>query len=150
MNIFVTSRNPIKAARYLDDKRVVKMCLESAQILSNIVGGPYKPTHLRHPVVLWVWEHERHQDWLWSHFQALCEEYTWRFGKTHECEKVMTPYLHYHYRRPEWAMEDISFEDCSGQNERGLVANYRQCLRQKWVEDKRKPKWTNRLPPFWA
>lgn len=35
MNIFVTSECPEQAAKFLDDKRVVKMCAESVQMLAT-------------------------------------------------------------------------------------------------------------------
>ena len=37
MDIFVTSDNAAKCARYLDDKRVVKMCSETIQRLTAAV-----------------------------------------------------------------------------------------------------------------
>ena len=40
MNIFVLDTNPITAAQMQCDKHVVKMVLETAQILSTITGGP--------------------------------------------------------------------------------------------------------------
>lgn len=43
MNIFVVDTDPRKAAQSLCDKHVVKMVLETAQILSTISGGPYRP-----------------------------------------------------------------------------------------------------------
>ena len=59
MNIFATNSDPALAAKFLDDKRVVKMCLESAQLLCTAViecGGeaPYKSIHKNHPCSIWV------------------------------------------------------------------------------------------------
>lgn len=62
MNIFVTDISPIVSAQALDDKRVVKMILESAQLLSSaifinsqsIYNDIYKPTHLKHPCTIWT------------------------------------------------------------------------------------------------
>ena len=59
MNIFVSSFDAREAAKALDDKRLIKMVLETAQILStniNLAGlrqGPYKTTHQNHPAVVW-------------------------------------------------------------------------------------------------
>ena len=50
MNIFVVDTYPVLAARALCDRHVVKMVLETAQILSTISGGPYRPTHQNHPL----------------------------------------------------------------------------------------------------
>lgn len=52
MNIFVTDPNPKIAASHLDDLRLGKMCVETAQMLSvwaKPFDGIYKPTHINHP-----------------------------------------------------------------------------------------------------
>ena len=40
MNKFILDRDPVLAAQYQCDKHVVKMVLETAQIMSTIAGGP--------------------------------------------------------------------------------------------------------------
>ena len=67
MNIFVVDIDPSKAAQSLCDKHVVKMVLETAQILSTISGGPYRPTHANHPCVLWAGATKRNYLWLVEH-----------------------------------------------------------------------------------
>ena len=39
MNIFALDPCPVKSAQYLDDKRVIKMILESAQLISTAIRG---------------------------------------------------------------------------------------------------------------
>lgn len=68
MNIFALDQCPVKSAQLLNDKHVVKMCLESAQILCTVHRGfgldaPYRPTHKRHPCMLWV--AESHGNYIW-------------------------------------------------------------------------------------
>lgn len=89
MNIFVLHVNPQIAAEMLFDKHIVKMALETAQILSTINGGPYRPTHEKHPCVKWAAEAKDNYDWLVKHGKAICKEYTYRFNKTHKCEDVI-------------------------------------------------------------
>ena len=89
MNIFVVDIDPSKAAQSLCDKHVVKMVLETAQILSTISGGPYRPTHANHPCVLWAGATKRNYLWLVEHGWALCQEYTHRYGKVHKCQGVI-------------------------------------------------------------
>lgn len=67
------------------DRHITKMALETAQILSTVLGGPYKPTHKNHPSVLWA---AKHTEWTHEHFQGLLKEYTHRYGKTHACERL--------------------------------------------------------------
>ena len=73
------------------DKHVVKMILESAQMLSTahrILDKSdndllYKATHKNHPSCKWVRESHLHYQWLYSHFISLGSEYTRRYGKIH-------------------------------------------------------------------
>lgn len=89
MNIFYLDENPWRAAAYQCDKHVVKMILESAQMLSTVRGGPYKPTHARHPCTLWAGEGTGNYDWLARHAIALCGEYRVRYGRIHKCEPLI-------------------------------------------------------------
>ena len=88
MNIFAVDRNPVTAAQMLCDKHVVKMILESAQIMSTIHGGPYKPTHASHPCVLWA-KKRTNYEWLAKHALALCQEYTARYHKIHKSQPII-------------------------------------------------------------
>lgn len=98
MNIFYVDKDPKIAAQSLCDKHVVKMILESAQMLStaqNAAGlpGPYKSTHFHHPSNVWVRKSPYNYAWLLRHFHVLCEEYTYRYGKRHKCEDLLTCFL---------------------------------------------------------
>ena len=91
MNIFATDIDPVKSAKALDNKRVIKMVLESAQMLCTALHlngashlAKYKKTHQNHPSNVWVRETRSNYEWLLIHFKALCDEYTLRNGgKTH-------------------------------------------------------------------
>ena len=92
MNIFALSENPVEAARLQCDKHVVKMILETAQMLSTAhrelgsVIDPdllYKKTHVNHPSAVWIRESAANYAWAIDHFEALCDEYTFRYKKTH-------------------------------------------------------------------
>ena len=95
MNIFYLHRDPYKAAEYQYNKHVVKMILESAQMLctahhhyaeqseADVGYIPYKKAHYNHPSTKWVRESDEHYMWLFDHMVALGEEYTKRYGKTH-------------------------------------------------------------------
>jgi hypothetical protein len=94
MNIFFLSLNPTEAARLHCDKHVVKMILETAQLLytahwvyeSPLPEGAYRKTHPNHPSARWVRESLVNYRWLCSLGIALCEEYTYRYGKVHKTE----------------------------------------------------------------
>jgi hypothetical protein len=77
MNIFATYSNAHDSAFALDDKRAIKMILESAQLMSTAIhlcGGkaPYKATHPNHPVSIWARQTNTNYWWLLEHYQALC------------------------------------------------------------------------------
>ena len=89
MNIFYLSRDPCEAARLQCDRHVVKMILETAQLLSTahneLDGGQiaYKSTHKNHPSAVWVRQSRHNYRWLRRHLKALGDEYTRRYGKVH-------------------------------------------------------------------
>ncbi len=73
------------------DKHVVKMILESAQMLSTahrILDKSdsevlYKASYKNHPSTLWARAGHLNYMWLYSHFIALGREYELRYGKIH-------------------------------------------------------------------
>jgi len=99
MNIFVLDRDPEVAAQYACDKHVVKMILETAQLLCGVYEEnyycdkcgevPYKRTHYNHPCAIWARSSLENFNWLIRHGLALSREYTKRYGKTHKSERVI-------------------------------------------------------------
>lgn len=96
MNIFAVDRDPVVAADNLCDKHVVKMILESAQILSTVhhlhgnvsmYDRIYKPTHKHHPSVVWAAKSYENYYWLFYHLDELCFEYNLRYNKVHKTER---------------------------------------------------------------
>ena len=96
MNIFFLDWNPQTAAKYHCDKHVVKMILETAQLLysahwmlnSPLPANAYKLAHKNHPCAIWVRQSIINYLWLCSLGLYLCEEYKHRYGghKTHKTE----------------------------------------------------------------
>lgn len=95
MNIFFLDRNPRKAAEYHCDKHVVKMILETAQMLycahwildpSNLPENAYKLAHKNHPCSVWVRQSLTNYLWLCSLGWWLCKEYTFRYEKIHKTQ----------------------------------------------------------------
>jgi len=89
MNIFILSSCPKKAAQMQCDRHVVKMIVETAQMLCTVGEGQYKKTHRHHPCTVWAGESEANFDWLVYHGLALCREYTYRYGKRHKTQDVI-------------------------------------------------------------
>lgn len=87
MNIFYLDNDPVTAAKYHCNKHVVKMILESAQMLCTIINEargeqctPYKSTHKNHPCTLWAGHSLQNALWLYDLTHALNEEYKHRFN----------------------------------------------------------------------
>ena len=102
MNIFYLDRDPVVAAQMMCDKHVVKMILESAQMLSTThrvldgdayadLIGMYKMAHKNHPTTVWVRSSVENYMWLYDHMIALMNEYTYRYDKHHATEKMIAP-----------------------------------------------------------
>jgi len=90
MNIFVLDKDPVKAAEMQCDKHVVKMVLETAQLLCSAFDkAPYKKTHYNHPCSVWVRESPANYKWLIQHGLALADEFELRFKKPHASRKVI-------------------------------------------------------------
>ena len=94
MNIFVLDNDPQIAAQMACDKHVVKMILETAQMLcaAAIAHGhemPYGATHKHHPCTIWTGLSQGNWNWLIAHGLALCGEYTRRYGKIHKSQRVI-------------------------------------------------------------
>lgn len=158
MNIFRTSDDPDASAAALDDARVVKMTLETAQILSTVlrkagVNDPlfYKPTHPNHPCTLWAGETRDNFGWLLCHGLYLVDEYRYRFGRRHASAVVMDAAT-----LADWGVLPPGAESpqpfCGPDDllpGAPVTERYRALLRAKWRDGKRPPRWTWREPPEW-
>lgn len=161
MNIFVTHEDPRISAINLDDKRVIKMVLESAQMLCTALHehgashlAQYKPTHKNHPCNIWCRETHMNYAWLLMHFKALCDEYTFRRGKIHKSSLMYDDLFE--------GVKHISngkltaFANCAARQDMGISYKhladipeaYRLYLTDRWSSDKLNPKWTGRTRPF--
>lgn len=94
MNIFALDIDPQIAASYHCDKHVVKMILESSQMMCTIlhekgINVPYRPTHRNHPCTKWAATSRTNFEWLVDLTFWLCVEYRKRYSRTHKCEDVL-------------------------------------------------------------
>jgi hypothetical protein len=154
MNIFATSECPIESAKFLDTKRVIKMCLESAQLLSTALrvngykgSDIYRIAHLNHPSNVWTRTTQGNYKWLLEHFQALCNEYNKRTGKIHASSKLLPIFESNIHLIPEGKQMPFS------NNARNLTKGvdfthvedtkiaYQLYLSSRWESDKREPFW---------
>jgi hypothetical protein len=92
LNIFALDTDPRLAAQAHADTHVVKMILETAQLLStahhvldpdNAPEGIYKVTHRNHPSAVWVRQSGENYWWTFRLFCELNNEYRHRYHRNH-------------------------------------------------------------------
>jgi hypothetical protein len=176
VNIFYIDHDPIKAAQGMVDKHVVKMILESAQLLSTahrLLDGTqvegtsktgrkakrwilhdgrqdvlYLATHIHHPSAVWCRQSVENYSWLVEHFFALMHEYTHRYTKKHACFGELSFML----QSPPHKLKDYDWTNmpCAMADEYKIsddpLTNYRNYYK---IGKATMHKWTNRQPPEW-
>ena len=176
MNIFYISADPAQAAEWMVDKHVVKMILESAQLLCTahrIHDGKetlgksatgrnvkrwllpdarehvlYSATHINHPSAVWCRQSVMNYNWLADHMFALLYEYTHRYNKEHKVQGELS----YMLQSPPFNLKeyDMTKMPSAMADEYKIsddpLVNYRNYYK---VGKARMHKWTNRQPPEW-
>jgi len=179
MNVFVLHTDPVVAARMQCDRHVVKMTVESAQMLSTahrmLDGEPskrpsksgkrmvphftlpdwreqtfYKAVHFHHPCTVWTMKSSENYFWHWRHFESLCKEYTFRYGKVHRSEDLLLEALR---RAPDnipegalskWPLAMGAAPQCKTDD---VVLSYRAFYQTK--QERFKMVWSRRNIPEW-
>lgn len=158
MNIFFLDQNPQLAAQYQCDKHVVKMILESAQLLCTahrlrpLHEFPekfYKATHINHPCSIWTRKCLANYVWLALHAKYLCKEYTYRYNKIHKSEEIIHWCLYY---GPNIPYRFVPTEPAQAMPEQYKDEDVVTAYRNYYIEYKMKNiqcRWTKRQPPEW-
>jgi hypothetical protein len=149
MNIFFLDFDVKKCAEYHCDKHVVKMILETAQLLCSahhVTGGsaPYKLSHKNHPCSIWT--RKSLSNYLCELGLELSKEYTYRYGKRHKSQDVI-----------EWCLinkpniPDIGFtEPAMAMPDEYKVKSVVESYRNYYMGAKSGfAVWKNREKPFW-
>lgn len=176
MNIFVVDEDPHQAAQDLCDKHVVKMIVESAQMLSTthrvLDGTPTVrttksnrkikhwvhpdtewdrvlclPTMVNHPCTVWAMKSDSNYLWLWGHGIGLLSEYTKRYGKVHSMQNLFDRYLN-------WMPNSISDGGLTpfaqAMPEKYRCSNAVLAYRRYYINEKKRfAKWKNDGIPVW-
>lgn len=148
MNIFIVDSNPLVAAYHLHNRHVVKMILESAQILSTVQRlhgneNPklYKKTHIKHPCTIWINTSQQNYIWLVQHFEALFKEFTYRYGKVHKSSLLFDILKYPHPDIPSIGLTPF----VKAMPDKYKVENAIQSYRNYYLGEKiQKNYWTNR------
>lgn len=183
MNIFILDKNPVIAAQQQCDKHIVKMVTESAQMLSTahrLLDGVMelrpsksgkrmkkywklnderedvlmKNVHENHPCTKWTMQSKTNYHWHYLHYQALAQEYEYRYGKKHGAFDRDTSLAAKLNQFPQnipdggqtpFALAMKNNPECIVEND--AVQSYRNYYIQK--QDKFKMAWINREAPEW-
>jgi hypothetical protein len=154
MNIFVLDWDVKKCAEYHNDKHVVKMILETAQLLCGVhhivnkdnTDIPYKLSHKNHPCSIWARESLTNYLWLCELGLELCKEYTYRYGKRHKSLDVIEWCV---VNKPNILDKDLT-EPAKAMPEKYKVKSVVESYRNYYLGDKAYfSKWKNRETPEW-
>jgi hypothetical protein len=176
MNIFYLDHDPVRCAQYHGDKHVVKMILETAQLLSSahrVLDGTekkilsknnrniktfvlfdmtmednlYKMTHKNHPCAIWVRETSGNYNWLFSLLLALLEEYKFRYNRDH----IVTTKLEYLKKLPKLIKDGPFTKPATAMPEIYIHSNNPlESYRDYYRNDKKSMHfWKNRNKPEW-
>ena len=143
MNIFYLDKDPKLAAIYQYNKHVVKMILESAQMLCTAhhcygdaeqkANVPYKQAHLNHPSTIWARQSRSTYMWLYDHMMALGTEYYVRYGKTHltitKCKEFLATPPKY-IQGDEWSQPPQAMPD-EYKHEDSIIAYWQYYINDK-------------------
>lgn len=152
MNIFVLDENIDKCAQYHCDQHVVKMILESVQLLCTALNKkgfatPYRSTHVKHPCVLWVEESYANFQWLQQLALALNKEFRFRFDKKQDHKSIsVLPQLE------KFEYQDVGLTPfAQAMPDKYKIANNAvRAYRNFYIGDKMSfAKWTKREIPGW-
>ena len=184
MNIFILDTDPIKAAQLQCDKHINKMSVESAQMLSTahrMLDGKlekrpsksgkrmvdywvhpdpilekylYKAVHHTHPCTVWTMESSANYHWHLKHFDALCKEWEYRYGRPekpiHNTKLIMQHLLNHPFNIPSKTLTPFKLAMKSNPECIALedpVKAYRAFYQTK--QDRFKMDWTKRPIPEW-
>ena len=96
MNIFHLHKDPKICAEYHCDKHVVKMILETGQMLSTAYRRNfgdnedlYKTAYPKHPMTIWVGDTGGNFKWTMQLFDELLYQYELRYNKIHKTSRIL-------------------------------------------------------------
>lgn len=92
MNIFYLDEDVDLCAQYHGNTHLIKMVLETAQMLCAAYDpgfAPYRRTHYNHPCTKWVRETKANYLWTCSFAEALLREFEYRRGKKHASTEIV-------------------------------------------------------------
>jgi hypothetical protein len=170
MNAFILDADPSTAAHFHCDKHVVKMIVESMQMLGSAVirhgatpdqmpltakGTPLRGGYHHHPCTRWTGDSRANYDWIVKLAVALCDEYTYRYNKVHASTEAILHLAEMTRRIPDGPLTPFAVAISPEQRCRQAVPDFDKLdvvdqYRLYYIHDKADfAKWTARRVPFW-
>jgi len=112
----------------------------------------YKATHINHPSAVWTRSHAINYNYLYKLFCAVCDEYTYRYGKIHMTDTKLRNILR---KEPDNIYFDNKTKIWLGPtpampDECKIDGDYLASYRKYYIDKKvSMAKWTKRQPPQW-
>lgn len=181
MNRFRIEETPKKSAESHCDKHVPKMVVEEAQMLSTahrMLDGTielrpsksgkrmvkywkldddredvlYKAVHMNHPCTIWSRQTKGNYLWAYELFVALCDEYSYRYGRIHLTDHLLRWDLKEPPKNIDQSMEVTPFPLAMGSNPECMfpedpIKSYRLFYQTK--QDRFDMVWSKRPVPGW-
>lgn len=166
MNIFYTDSDPTLAAQSLPDRHIVKMPVETVQMLVSSLmrydcnhgvltqaGNIHKGGYANHPCTVWAGNTQSNFLWLLKHGHELCREYTFRYGRVHFAESQLSVIDLLSDFIPDGKLTFPALAMPDRLQVSDPVESYRNCIRAKvnekpgvflWNRGRAKPEWMDR------
>ena len=109
----------------------------------------YSATHINHPSAVWVRRSYENYVWLYQLFTELLKEYTYRYGKTHACARLVEDL----YTPPTHIAKGIGFTEPTPAmpDDYKVPGNSIQSYKNYYLGDKQRMfSWKNREKPSWV
>jgi len=157
-NLYILDNYPKQVAACYIDNHVQSYIVDYAKILSacHHLNNPfafkssnkriYRMCFKNHTITKWARVNTSHYEWLFGLWEALCNEYAFRFNKTHKTEKIKSDLR----RKPHLVRSDeINFLQFLPDAFK-VKNNAIQAYRNYYVEHfHSRAVWTNRGQPDW-
>ena len=175
MNIFYLDPDPEKCAQMHNNKHTIKMIIEYCQLMSTahrvLDGEEYtdltangrrikrwrldddrenqlmKASHINHPSAVWCRANNENYKWLYSMWCWLCNEYTYRYGKVHACQRLKDVL----YAAPKNIPVDKFFEPTPAMPDECKIPGDSLASYHKYYVERKNhfARWTKREVPTW-
>ena len=153
MNIFHLHKDPKICAEYHCDKHVVKMILETAQMLSTAYRKKfgdnddlYKTAYPKHPMTIWVGNSGNNFFWSIQLLDQLIYQYTVRYKKVHKTIRISNLLHSKHKLWHSWKTEFTRPPLCMPDEYKS--DDYVQSYRNYYIGDKKRfARYTNTSTP---